>query len=134
MSRENEITIEVYERFGDKYLERRNLRDGKNDRRQEELLKTYVKGLPKNAKIFEVGSAGGKDAKYLRSLGYENIIVSDVVNYFLGMLESEGFAPIRFNLIEDDFKETTDYSIDKLAEIVETNLDMEFVDKLVLQK
>ena len=41
-----------------------------------------MEGLPRDAKIFEVGSASGRDAKYLHSLGYNNITVSDVADYF----------------------------------------------------
>ncbi|MBR6965393.1 class I SAM-dependent methyltransferase [Ralstonia pseudosolanacearum] len=115
MSTENEKTIEVYEKFGDKYLARNeeatknDPRAKKDDARQKELLKTYVENLPKDAKIFEVGSAGGRDAKYLRSLGYENIAVSDVANYFLKKLEDEGFTPVKFDLIKDDFNDKYDF-------------------------
>lgn len=38
------------------------------------------------------------------------------------------------SLSKDDFKETTNYSIDKLAEIVEKNIDMNILDKLVLHE
>ena len=115
MSKENEKTIEVYEEFGGKYLERNeeaiknNPRAKKDDEQQKELLKTYMEGLPRDAKIFEVGSAGGRDAKYLHSLGYNNITVSDVADYFLKRLESEGFTPVRFNLIKDDFDDKYDF-------------------------
>lgn len=115
MSKENEKTIEVYEEFGGKYLERNeeaiknNPRAKKDDERQKELLKTYMEGLPRDAKIFEVGSAGGGDAKYLHSLGYNNITVSDVADYFLKRLEREGLTPVRFNLIKDDFDDKYDF-------------------------
>ncbi len=115
MSKENEKTIEVYEKFGDKYLER-NREAVKNDpkakedsEKHKEQLKTFLKGLSKDVKIFEVGSAGGRDAKFLRSLGYTNITVSDVANYFLEKLTDEGFSPIKFNLIKDDFDDKYDF-------------------------
>ena len=115
MSKENEKTIEVYEEFGGKYLERNeeaiknNPRAKKDDERRKELLKTYMEGLPRDAKIFEVGSAGGVDAIYLHSLGYNNITVSDVADYFLKRLESEGLTPERFNLRKDDFAAKYDF-------------------------
>lgn len=115
MSRENEETIEIYEKFGDRYLER-NEKAIKSDSRarledesQKELFKVYISGLPKDAKIFEVGSAGGRDAKTLKGFGYTNIIVSDVADYFLEKLKDEGFLPIKFNLLTDDFNDKYDF-------------------------
>lgn len=115
MSKENEETIKIYEKFGDKYLER-NKKAIDNDSRakiedelQKELFKTYVNGLPKDSKIFEVGSASGRDAKTLRGLGYTNIVVSEVVDFFLKKLRDEGFSPIKFNLITDDFSDKYDF-------------------------
>ena len=93
MSKENEETIEVYEKFGDKYLVRDknelnvNEQALKDDARQKKVIAGYVAGLPDDAEIFEVGSAGGRDAKYLRSLGYKNITVSDVAGFFLDELK-----------------------------------------------
>ncbi len=115
MSKENAETIEVYEKFGDKYLERNRIalindaQARKDDEKQKELIRTFVDGLPKDAKIFEVGSAGGRDAKFLRELGYTNITVSDVANYFINQLKNEGFSPVKFNLIEDEFDDKYDF-------------------------
>ena len=109
MSKENEETIEVYEKFGDKYLARDknelnvNEQALKDDARQKKVIAGYVAGLPDDAEIFEVGSAAGRDAKYLRSLGYKNITVSDVAGFFLDELKKEGFEPVKFNLITDEF-------------------------------
>lgn len=111
MSKENEKTIEVYEKFGDKYLSRNkndiknNLKAKNNNNRHIEQLKKYLDGFSKGTKIFEVGSASGRDAKIIRSFGYKNVVVSDVVNYFLNLLKEEGFSPIKFNLITDEFLE-----------------------------
>lgn len=115
MSKENELTIEVYEKYGDKYLAR-NTEDVKNNQRARinndrhmRQLEKYLYGLSKDSKIFEIGSASGRDAKLIRALGYTNITVSDVANYFLELLRKEGFSPIRFNLITDDFSEKYDF-------------------------
>ncbi len=51
---------------------------------------------------------------------------------FTNYLKSQKGLPIS-SLLKDDFKENTEYSIDKLAEIVENNLNMDIIDKLVLQ-
>ena len=66
-------------------------------------------GLPKDAKIFEIGSAGGRDAKYIQSLGYTNLITSDIVDYFLRRLQLAGLSPQKFNLIADDFADSYDF-------------------------
>lgn len=63
-------------------------------------------GLPKGSKIFEVGSTGGRDAMAIQTLGYTNITVSGVT---LGLLEQQGFLPLKFNLITDDFTEKYDF-------------------------
>lgn len=115
MSRENSETIEVYEKYGDKYLER-NAKDIINNPKakadndeQIRRIKRYLVGLDKNAKIFEIGSASGRDAKTFQSFGYQNIIVSDAANYFLDILKKEGFSPLKFNLITDDFDNKYDF-------------------------
>lgn len=115
MSKENEKTIEVYEQFGDRYLSRNkndietNLKAKSNNDRHVEQLKKFLDGLSKDAKIFEIGSAGGRDTKIIQSFGYKNIVVSDVANYFLNLLRKEGFSPIKFNLITDEFLEKYDF-------------------------
>lgn len=115
MSIENDQTIEVYEKYGAKYLARNaealkdNPQAKKDDEWQRGLISSFVDGLSKDARIFEVGSAGGRDAKFMRELGYKNITVSDAANYFLPLLEKEGFSPIKFNLIKDEFKDKYDF-------------------------
>ena len=115
MSKENEMTIEVYEKFGDKYLSRnkndieKNLKAKNNNDRHIKQLEKYLYGMPKDAKIFEVGSASGRDAKIIQSFGYEKIVVSDIAEYFLNLLKEQGFSPVKFNLITDGFSEKYDF-------------------------
>ena len=115
MSIENDKTIEIYEKFGDRYLARNaealknNPRAKDDDEWQRKLIAGFVDGLSKDAKIFEVGSASGRDAKFIRKLGYKNIVVSDAADYFLPLLEEDGFSPIKFNLIKDEFKDKYDF-------------------------
>lgn len=109
MSRENELTIEVYEKYGDKYLAR-NMTDLENNpkakrdnEKQARLLEKYTQGLPPNAPIFEVGAGSGRDAKTLIDLGFRNVMVSDAANFFIRHLSEIGLSPIKFNLITDEF-------------------------------
>ena len=100
MSIENQKTLKTYEQHASKYLGQ----DTSNaDKLKQDMLKKCLVDIPKDAKIFEIGSAGGKDAEFFRSLGYKNITVSDVPSHFLNILKKKGFSPIRFNLIEDEF-------------------------------
>ena len=75
MGKENEKTIGVYEKFGDRYLSRNeddvknNIKAKNNNDRHVRQLKKYLDGVPRNAKIFEVGSASGRDAKIIQSFG-----------------------------------------------------------------
>ena len=109
MSKENEQTIEVYEQYGQKYLDRNsadiinNSKAKRDDERQIELFKNYTQGFSSEATIFEVGSASGRDARTLMRLGFHNITVSDVAEFFIDYLKKNGFSPIKFNLITDDF-------------------------------
>ncbi len=114
MSKENSDTIEVYEKFGDNYLSR-NRSDTANDPKaaqddayQKEYIAKHTADLPKTAKIFEIGSASGRDAKTLQQLGFTNVTVSDVADFFIDHLKKEGFAPLKFNLITDEFPDSYD--------------------------
>ena len=109
MSKENKKTLEVYEKSADKYLERAE--DEAVEEMRHQMFRECFDGIPEDAKIFEVGSAGGKDASYLRSLGYKNITVSDVADMFLKTLKEVGFDPLKFNLLEDDFPDKYGYII-----------------------
>lgn len=115
MSTENDKTIEVYEKLGQNYLDR-NKKDLETNPRYKadiERRRLYVenitKDLPRDAKIFEVGSASGNEIKTLQSLGFTNITPSDVADFFIRHLRSEGFSPIKFNLITDEFPDSYDF-------------------------
>ena len=114
MSEENARTVAVYEEFGEKYLARNaaelesNPRARADDEWQAALLAKYTDGLAREAKIFEVGSASGRDAKTLAKLEFKNVTVSDVADFFVEHLRKEGFAPLKFNLITDEFPEEYD--------------------------
>ena len=112
MSTENDETIEVYEKFGQNYLDR-NKKDSEADphylERRRFYLENTTKDLPKDAKIFEVGSASGNEIKILESLGFTNITPSDIADFFIDHLRNEGFSPIKFNLITDEFPDSYDF-------------------------
>lgn len=60
--------------------------------------------LPKHVKVFEIGSGDGKNAKFIKSLGF-NVTASDTTDDFIEVIRSQGLRTIKFNAIEDDFPE-----------------------------
>ena len=115
MSFENKTTIEVYQNGGAlRYLENEIVHNAldkeKADRKKEKLQKYLAENLsalPKGAKVFEVGSATGETAKYLKDCGFV-VTASDVADDFLNAIKSKGVEAVKFNLLEDDFKEKFD--------------------------
>ena len=109
MSIENKRTLEIYNKKANTYLktsiEHDNLNPEKAKRKREQLekfIKTNLETLPKRAKIFEIGSADGANAKYIEKLGYE-IIASDVAEDFINSIKSKGLKAIKFNILENEF-------------------------------
>lgn len=111
MSIENKKTVEIYKEKASTYLatsiEHDKLDPERANRKHEELknfLKNSFQALPKNAKILEIGSANGENAKYIESLGY-NVIASDIAEDFINASKNNGLTTIKFNILEDSFKE-----------------------------
>ena len=111
MSVENKKTLEAYQKTAGKYLsnsiEHDNLDIQKAKRKKEKLqnfIKTSFSSIPKGSKIFEIGSADGENAKYLKELGYD-ITASDIADDFIKAIKENGLEPIKFNAIEDEFLE-----------------------------
>lgn len=111
MSIENEKTLEVYNKKAKTYLETSiehdNLDPEKAKHKREQLekfIRVNIETLPKSAKVFEIGSADGTNAKYIEKLGYE-ITASDIAEDFINSIKSKGLKTIKFNILEDEFKE-----------------------------
>ena len=111
MSIENKKTVEIYKEKASTYLatsiEHDKLEPEKANRKREKLnnfLKSSFQTLPKNAKVLEIGSANGDNAKYIESLGY-NVTASDIADDFIRASKNNGLTTIKFNILEDDFKE-----------------------------
>lgn len=67
-------------------------------------MKTNIGMLPKGAKVFEIGSADGTNAKYIEKLGYE-ITASDIALDFINSIKSKDLKTIKFNVLENEFNE-----------------------------
>ena len=109
MSIENQITLDVYEKLANVYLNntiKHNMLDLEKAKLEIEELKKFLKNsfssLPKNSKILEIGSANGEKSKYLQELGYK-VTPSDIATDFLKAIKLNGLEPIKFNVLEDNF-------------------------------
>lgn len=106
-------TLEFYNKHAALYCSRgeqynADARGIKDNEARWDFLRKSLERLPKNAKMFEIGSGDGVDAKLINSLGY-NIQTSDAAESFLLVLKTNGFAPVKFNVIDDDFPDSYDY-------------------------
>lgn len=110
MSIKNEKTINSYEKYAKEYVNQKNADSNDNIIKQKHaMLSNCLKGVPKSGRLFEIGSGSGEDAAYIQSLGYSNLIVSDVADSFINILRKKGFSPIKFNLLKNDFPEKYDF-------------------------
>lgn len=111
MSIENKKTLEIYNKKAGTYLktsiEHDNLypEKAKNKREQlEKFIRKNIETLPKGAKVFEIGSGDGTNAKYIENLGYD-ITASDVADDFIKSIKSKGLNTTKFNVLENEFTE-----------------------------
>jgi SAM-dependent methyltransferase len=136
MSHQNNQTLDVYAKHADLY-EQKALSDfSNNSPKSQKFKKCYqrfleesIKNISKDKKLFEIGSGYGRDANFIRSLGY-NIQVSDAVDSFINRLRQEDFVPVKFNLITDDFKEMYDYI---LANAVLVHFPKDEVERAIIK-
>ena len=111
MSKENKKTVEVYQEKAATYLrttiEHDKLDEEKAKRKKEKLqnfIKENLEQFKKGSKVFEIGSADGENAKYIKELGY-NVTASDIADAFIDETKSKIENTIKFNVLEDDFKD-----------------------------
>ena len=111
MSKENSKTIEVYEKTARLYLSNSDEHDRLNPARAkqkseklQELIRTSFSSLPKSAKIFEIGSGNGINAKFIESLGFD-VTASDTASAFIKATQNTGVKTIRFDALKDNFPE-----------------------------
>ena len=111
MSIENEKTLEVYKETAHLYIassiehDRLNpLKAKKKSEKLKNLIKRSFSSLPEHAKVFEIGSGDGTNAKYIESLGLK-VTASDTAEAFIEATQKYGLNTIKFNAITDEFPE-----------------------------
>ncbi len=99
----NAVTIHSYELSIDEYIARTPAEVG--------TLKTWIDAtlnlLPPHPHIIEIGSAFGRDADYMESLGFE-VERTDATEGFVNLLQQNGHAAYRFNILTDEFSSQYD--------------------------
>ena len=105
MSIENEMTLKIYESFGDAYLDNAHKRRSKKMQEvREKRAKAILDGfsvLGKEARILEIGSADGEVSLLARELGFK-AYASDVSPQFLAVIKKTGLPYYKFNVLKDD--------------------------------
>ena len=111
MSKENDITVEVYKKKANIYLKNSikhdniDLDKAKCKRQElEQFIKNNIEILPKGSKILEIGSGDGTNAQYIERLGYD-VTASDIVDDFIKATNSKGVKTIKLNVLKDKITE-----------------------------
>ncbi len=93
----SDLTIQTYRENFDKYV----ARTGSEPRGEfKELLDSFASCLPEKGSVFEIGSASGRDARYLASRGF-NVTCTDVIPEALARLSEHGFETAEFDFRTD---------------------------------
>jgi len=88
-----DTTIQTYQQNFAKYVERT---PAVVSGEFKVWLDSFLSQIPKHGSIFEVGSAAGRDARYLLARGYK-VFCADVIPDALQELSSEGFETAVFD-------------------------------------
>ena len=100
----NDDTIKAYDQGVQDYF---NQSPQKVTSHIQDWINTALRGLPKTAELFEIGSGTGKDAKYIMSLGYK-ITLTDASQGFVDFLNHNGYKARIFNILTDDIDKQYD--------------------------
>ena len=101
MSKENEKTLEVYKEKAHLYLSNSIEHDKldpikANQKREklEKLITSNFSSLSEHAKVFEIGSGDGANAKFIQNLGFE-VTASDTAGDFIKATQNQGLQSNR---------------------------------------
>ena len=94
------ITIQTYEENWQNYIDG-TVSDVTGE--YKDWIDEVLSYVDKDSEMFEVGSATGRDADYIESLGFQ-ITRSDVVESFVSYQKSLGKEMFKFDLLSDTFR------------------------------
>lgn len=100
---DNGRTLAAYQNKTAEYIANTPL----GDQNLYKWIDTLLEHVPRTGTIFELGSGLGRDATYIRSLGY-TIICSDAVPNFITILRDSGHTAHTLNILTDSIPESHD--------------------------
>lgn len=101
----NNITLHSYEQGISQYI---SGTASETNGVVKDWIDQFLSLLPPNAQIIEIGSAFGRDAKYIESCGF-SVDRTDATIGFIHLLQNEGHLVSKFNILTDDF--TSQYDL-----------------------
>jgi len=106
MDQDNAKTLQTYNENLQAYL------DGTALTITDEYYKNWIShvldGVPRNATIFEIGSGSGRDAQFIKDLGYTNIQPTDASKAFVEYMNGQDLDARMFNALTDEFPSAID--------------------------
>lgn len=104
MTKSNQRTLQSYERRVQAYVDGvpQEVSGGVKN-----WIERALEGLPKDAKIIEIGSASGRDARYIEGRGF-SVERTDATHGFVELLKQEGYEARDFNILTDSFESQYD--------------------------
>lgn len=97
MSEANKRTIEAYDNGVQGYIDGTGV-ESRDD--QKEWLGSVFTLISKDASILEIGSASGRDARYLTQLGYK-VDVTDATPGFVDYMNQNGYAASKLDIVDE---------------------------------
>lgn len=107
MGKFNQQTIAAYNHDSELYITNTPPTHQEYHKNMLKWIDTALEGLPKESRVFEIGSATPRDASYIRSKGYF-VQTSDASVKLVDYLKSKGESSIVFDALTDNFPEGYD--------------------------
>lgn len=127
MSTTNSRTIESYNTHVQQYI-------NGTPSRVSGVVKSWIdrslKGIEKNARILEFGSAFGRDAQYLSNLGY-TVKCTDATPAFVELLKAKGLDASLLDAITDNLPQQLDFVLANAVLLHFTRVEVQQVIKKV---
>ena len=121
----NDQTLEVYQRHFDRYVEG-TVQETGPDHCQGKWIADVLERISPDAKILEIGSAFGRDARFMESLGYHPEL-SDAFDAAVEYLNENGFEARKLNVLQDNIGSTYDLIIASAVFLHFTEEDFRYV-------
>lgn len=100
MDNSNKITLESYQNNFQNYVEG-TAQKTEDNQFQGQWIISVLDRLGKNAHILEIGSAFGRDARFIYEKGYHNLELTDAFDAAVNYLNQSGLPARKLNILQD---------------------------------